>query len=276
MENEIKSGILPNTYDLRDHSYERTFGSVDLKSLPDEYNADLAYDFPDQNADGYPNGCSGYTQTETGQDEYGIPFDHSYTYKRACEIANVAVGNPLPIRASMKATSVYGLKPRDGTDADALQYKRGKYFDVDKVGDYFDGVRSALWMERLHKRTVSAGSPWQWSNVGGDGLMRSFNTKNISGVWHNYKLTGWTNHNGKPHLLIKAWLGPDYGWGGYGLMSRAVFNKLMKTSGTFMYMQRNAGPEDIQNIRLDILEYLLMLYQRLSKTLGVWTNLLPK
>ncbi len=260
-------------YDLRDYSYERTFGSVNIKELPDEYNADLAYDFPDQVKDGYPNGCSGYTQTETGQDEYGIPFDHAYTYLKACEIANMPMGSPLPVRASMKATSIYGLKPRGGTEEDALKYKRdSKYFDVDKVGDYFDGARSALWMERLRKRTISIGTPWQWSSVLKDGIIRKFDKNDIANVWHNYKVSGWTTRSNKPYLLVKAWLGPDYGWSGYGLMPREIFNEVLKLSGTFMYTQANARPEDIKTIKLDIIEYLLTLYQRLLKKLGSWNG----
>lgn len=262
----LKSGVLPNEYDLRDHSQEQTFGAVAPLEIPLEYNADLALDFPDQNADGYPNGCSGYTQTETGQDEYGIPFHHPHLYEKTIEYFGYPPGSPVKIRDSLKASSIFGLKPRKG-DVDPTNFRRGKYFDVDKVGDYFDGARSALWTHRLFNRTISAGGPWQWTKTLGDGMMRFFDKTATGGVWHNFKICGWKTIKGKPYLIIKAWLGPEWGDKGYGYMSREIFNKLMSVSGTFMYIQANAKPEDIKNIKLDIYELILTLMQRLFKSL---------
>jgi hypothetical protein len=260
------SGVLPNRYDRRDYSYERTFGAVDAAQLPKEYNADLAYDFPDQNKDGYPNGCTGYTQSETGQDEYGIPFDAAYVYRNTLTLANLPPDSPCQIRDSFKAVGLWGLQPRKG--GNALDYKRGRYFDVDKVGDYFDGVRSALWLNRMSKRTVSVGTPWHWPMLAANGIMKG--PKKYAWpaglVGHNYKICGWktlgTKDWSQPYLIVKAHCGAGWGDGGYGYMSREVFNKLMNISGTFMYTQRNWIVDDIPRIKLDLGEFILSLLRR--------------
>lgn len=258
----MKSGILPNNYDSRDYSHERTFGTVDTKLFPDEYNADLGLSFPDQDADGYPNGCTGYTQSETGQDEYGTQFDPAFTYKKTLLIANLPDNSPCKIRDSFKATRVYGLLPKGGTEDEALQFKRGQYFDVDKNGDYFDGVRSALWLNQLNKRTISVGTPWYWGRNPKNGILFDFDKKKEANVWHNWKICGWKQIQGKPYLIGKPWVGKG-GDKGYVYISRETFNKLMNIRGTFMYTQANAKPEDIQTIKLDILEVLLEFFQRL-------------
>lgn len=258
------TGVLPNPYDLRDYSAERTFGTLDPKVFPLEYNADLGLDFPDQNKDGFYNGCTGYTQTETGQDEYGVPFYHPFLYKKTLLYANLPDGYPVKIRDSFKATSIYGLLPRNTNDeSKAYAYKRGKYFDVDKVGDYFDGVRSAMQMQQLHHRTVSAGAPWMWDNIPNNGIMPDFQKKKIPAVYHNFKICGWKTIKNEPYLIVKAWCGKNWGDDGYGYMSRAVFNKLIGISGTFLYIQANADVSDVQRIKLDILEFIVDLYRRL-------------
>lgn len=272
----MNSGVLPNPYDTRDFSFERTFGTATPLELPDEYNADLGIDWPDQNKDGRPNGCTGYTQNELGQDEYGLPFDPGFVYDNTLQIAGLAPNSPVMVRDSFKATKIYGLKRRKvrkgETVPDPVQFRRGAYFDVDKVGDYFDGVRSALWLNRLHNRTVSAGAPWFWRKAQGDGTLADFDAKKLPDVWHNFKISGWKTIKGKPYLIVKPWCGRGWGDNGYGYMSRELFNKLFSISGTFLYTQANAKPEDIKTIKIDILEFVLSLYQRLIKTLGSWNT----
>lgn len=260
---KIMNGVHPNTYDLRDYSFERTFGTTEPQVFPDEYNADIGFGFPNQNLEGYPNGCTGYTQSELGQDEIGIPFDPAFVYNNTLDIEGTPPGSPCQIRNSFKATRIYGLKPKSGAD-DPLTYRRGSFFDVDKVGDYFDGARNALWMNRIHHRTISVGSPWYWVSVGSDGILKDFKITG-NAPWHNWKIAGWTTIKGKPYLLVKAWIGPTWADHGYGYMSRDIFNHLMSISGTFLYTQANASPEDIRTIKIDILEFAVDLYKRLLK-----------
>lgn len=261
----IKHGIQPNRYDRRDHSHERTFGTIDPLSLPKEYNADRTGEFPDQNRDGYPNGCSGYTQNDTGENEYNKRFDPAFVYQNTLTIANLPPHSPVQVRDSFRAVRLYGLKPMDSRDGDPSLYKRGKYFDVDKVGDYFDGARVALWLNRQANRALSVGTPWYWSFIKPDGFMRDWGKKKAGDVWHNYEVTGWKTVDNKECLIVKAWCGPSWGDKGYGYMSREVFNRLMGISGTFLYIQRNWDQTDIPSIRFDLIEFVMDLLRRFKK-----------
>lgn len=257
----MRSGIQKNEYDTRDFSFERSFGVSQL-NLPEEYNADTTNRFPDQNKDGYPNGCSGYTQNATGELEYGIQADPSFVYANTLVIADLPPHAPVQVRDSFKATKIYGLK---SGDTDPLTYRRGNYYDVDKVGDYFDGARTALYLNREHNRTLSVGTPWfkEWAVSGGIIKAPKKYVWDLSTIGHNYQIVGWKVLKGEPHLIVKPWLGKRWGDGGYGYISREIFNKTMAISGTFMYIQVNYTPDQVNTVKLDILELLLSLYRRL-------------
>lgn len=156
---------------------------------------------------------------------------------------------------------------------DPLQYRRtAQYFDVDKVGgSYFEGVRSALWLNRLNKRSITVGTPWFWGTfLNDEGFFpapRKYEWKSGT-VGHDWVICGWTTVHGVPYLLCKAWLGAKWGWSGYGRMPQEVFDKLLKISGTFMYTQANllAGQNPLR-VKLDILELTLSLCRRLLSLL---------
>lgn len=265
----LSYGVHKNNLDLRDFSFERTWGTVETKLLPDEYNADLALSFPDQIAEGRPNGCSGYTQAETGQDEYGVQFNPGFNYENSLLIEGALPNSPVQIRDALKSPRIYGLEPIAG--GDPLTFRRGSYYDVDKSGDYFDGARSALYKNRLNKRTISAGSPWfsNWMVLGIDGVMPAPKKYvwDANTVGHNWKICGWKTIHGQPYIIVKAWLGPKWGDAGYGYMSREIFNKVMAISGTFMYVQVNFTESQALSIELDILELVLSLYRRILASL---------
>lgn len=257
------SGVLKNKYDTRDLSFERTLGSVSPINLPDEYNADRTGEFPDQNKDGFPNGCTGYTQNDLGQNEFDKKFDPAYVYNNTLSLANLPPHSPCQLRDSFKAVRLWGLQPREG--GDALEYKRGAYFDVDKVnGSYFEGVRSALWLNRQSHRTVSVATPWFWSSVTKSGIMRppkKYEWK-AGTIGHNYEIVGWKKVEGEIQLIVKPWGGTQWGDGGYGYISKEIFDNLLKISGTAMYTQANWRKEDAKSIKLDLQEFILSLLRR--------------
>lgn len=149
----IQHGTRPRLRSKKDYSYERTFGTTLV--FPDNYNTDAGLTMPDQNADGFPMGCTGYTQADIATDEDKVVYDPSFTYAKTCFIENHPQNQGCLIENAIKSTQVYGVKTKTQTEQDALNNKRGKYFDVDKVGDYFDGIRSAI---ELNRRPVSVGT----------------------------------------------------------------------------------------------------------------------
>lgn len=266
----IKHGVERNEYSLKDYSHEQTFGAIDPKMFEAEYNADLGLSFPDQNADGLPNGCTGYTQTEIGQDENGEFFDPKFTYENTLILADLPPHSPCKIRDSFKETRTRGLKRKDNDST----LVRGAYYDVDKNGDYFDGIRSALYLNRIASRTISAASPWfpEWRKAI-DGILIAPKKYVWEAVGHNYKICGWKTIKSEPYLIIKPWTGASWGDKGYGYMSREICNKLFLISGTAIYIQSNLTASEVKTIKLDIMELILTFLNRLIKIMPSQDNI---
>lgn len=126
----IRHGTSPVRKDHRNYSFNRTFGTT--LQLPDEYNVDAGFGFPDQNAEGYPYGCTGYTQSELCQDQDGARYKPPYTYGKSLFMEGEEgqqVG--CTITDSLKSLIVYGPQGIDETtDQQAATHRRGQYFDV--------------------------------------------------------------------------------------------------------------------------------------------------
>lgn len=282
----IRSGITPVLPDHRNLSFPRTFGSVSPETLPDEYSCEAGFSVPDQNADGLPFGCSGYSQSELCQDEDGVRYSPEYTYRKG-QLLDGTLGQEVGVtlKKSLKSLVVYGALPGDVLFTDATDtaldqvagpQRRGRYFEVeDKTElDSFDDVRSALWLNRQAKRPVSVGTPWfiEWGvpNPGGlNGILPDFyyNGNPNNYPWHNFKVSGWKQINGQSYLVGKPWQGPNYGDKGYVYFSREVFNKVMKIRETGAFTVARATPADLQRVTLSILEtivsYLRLILSRL-------------
>lgn len=61
----MKSGLKPTYRDNRDYDFAATFGAV--ARFQDELNVDSG-GFPDQNKDGNPYECTGYSITDVAKD----------------------------------------------------------------------------------------------------------------------------------------------------------------------------------------------------------------
>lgn len=255
------TGVKPVRKDHRDLSYARTFGAT--VNLPSEIDLDFLKSVPDQNADGLPYGCTGYTQTDLCADEDRILYEPQYTYDQTrimeCTLG-LAVG--CDVRNSLKSTIVYGVLPEGTADRSlAPSHRRGAYYNVIDSPDLdaFDDVRSAL---LTNKRTVSAATPWfdNWLDAPRSGVLPAPG-RVIS--YHNWKICGWKLVAGQPHLIGKPWQGHQFGDKGYVYLSRAVFNVVMAMPGSACFTLRKAAPGDYARIKLTMLETLLSYYRML-------------
>lgn len=262
----VKNGLKPISKDHRDRSFPRTFGTVN--NFAAELNLDV-FGFPDQNLEGYPDGCTGYAQTEICQDEDKAEYQPSFTYLKTLFMeGNVGKQVGCDIRDSLKSTIVYGVLGKDETDdAQATYHRRGAYYAVVDSPDLdaFDDVRSAI---VLNNRTVSVGTPWfpEFETVGQDGVLPLFASPVT--IFHNWKVCGWKQINGQPYLIGKTWQGPSYGDHGYCYLSRTLFNELMSLSGSGAFTVRKAASSDYLLVKLDILttvvSYLRMWLNQLA------------
>ena len=264
----MPSGALPLKPDHRDFSFPRTFGAVSPLKFPKEYNCDAGFGFPNQVKEGYPNGCTGYTQSEICQDEDKKKYDPAFTYKKTLFMMDYPDGYPCDIRTSLKSTLVYGLS--DGDELTAVTNRRGKYFNVidSPELDAFDDIRNALWLNHDKGRSVSIGTPWmaEWNFVGKSGKIPSKFRFTGRESWHNWKICGWKEIDGEPYLMGKTWQG-NVGDKGWLYFPREVINNVMEISGTGAFTVAKATSADVETIKLPLLEHLISLYYRLKSLL---------
>ena len=252
--------------DHRDRSYPRTFGSV--RSFPDSFNTDAGLTMPDQNADGLPMGCTGYTQSELCGDEDKTVYDPKYTYDKSLFMEGQKEGAGIAdMRDSLKSTIIYGVMPKGCTDVnEPYKHRRGAYYNVfDETGmDWFDDIRSAL-MLNDYARSVSTATPWylEWNaQANGTGVV-SMGTQIVS--WHNWKISGWKTINGVPYLVGKTWQGKNVGDNGWMYFPREVINAVMNIKGTGAYTLAPADAANVQNIKMTILDYIISWLRNVAK-----------
>lgn len=264
----IAHGLQPLKPDHRDYDYHRTFGAVVPSIFPDSFSVDPGLTMPDQNADGYPEGCTSYAQTDLCTDTDHIIYKPPFTYKWTLFMDNLKDGEPCDMRTSLKSTIVYGvLADGEFDDRQALSHRRGAYFNVQPSPDWFDGIRSTLISNR---RAVSVGTPWllEWRYAPAGVIPVSFV---ITGheSWHNWVICGWKQVDGVPYLIGKTWQGRRYGDNGLAYFSRETINAVMQIPGTGAFTLVKATPDLVENVRLSILQTLLSYILRLKESLGV-------
>ena len=277
----MKSGIKPIIPDKRDLSFKATFGAV--TAFPDSFNSNFNTNCPDQNADGFPYGCSGYTQAEVCGDEDKAVYDPAYTYDKTLLIeGNQGKQVGCELRNSLKTTLVYGVQVKDANNAD--NNRRGAYYNVDKTSDYFDGARSAmltysqLWGKPC---SISVGSRWclNFNSTGTDGIIKYPDPTQFS-IYslHNWKVCGWKTIDGVPYLIGKAWQGNTVGDSGWLYFSRELYNALINDYFAGAYVLAPYKGETL-TIRLTTLEVIVSMLARAGfngETLGKIALLLEK
>lgn len=263
MEN-IKSGIKPIAYkDHRTLSFNRTFGTA--ISAPISFDFDKLSSRPDQNADGLYQACTAYTNNDNASNEDGTLYDdYLFTYKNTLMMMNAPFGSPCDMMKALGSTTTYGVKSKSETPVDALKHRRAPYFIVQKVGDYFGGVLSALW---INQAPLSIASPWysSFEQVNADGTVhnpQTWNPDTERATWHNWAATGVVMVNGQQMIKCKSWQGPHYGVGGICYFSRDQINLLLGTKGAGCFGQKHATPEDIKRVEMSTWDTLLS-YARL-------------
>lgn len=261
-------GLKPIENRKANYSFTRTFGSVSPINLPDYYSSDAGLGFPDQNADGFPEACTGYTQSRLCSDEDKVLYKPYFTYDKTLQIEGGTLGDPCSIYDSLKSTIVYGVqKDTESTDTEAVMHKRGQYYQIQPTLslDWFDAIRSTLYVNRGANRSVSIGTPWfpEWNHTQRGVVLNP--TTPVQGLsWHNWQVVGWKTIGGEPFLIGKTWQGTSYGDEGYAYFSRETINKVMKLDGTgaFTLAQWDGTPLTIQYGILYTLQILIGYWRR--------------
>jgi hypothetical protein len=194
-------------YDSRDKIYQNKFGQA--INFPDEINFDTQL-FDDIQPIGDVK-CVAYTTCDIAEDQKNLVFDIDDLWKRVG--SNEFGSDP---------REVLGEAVKNGllVKGESVRRKEWKSYWRADLGnkDSFDNVRSSI---MISQSPIGAATYW-YSNWFGFGVLPK--GEGITNA-HMYSIEGWKQVDGKPHLIIEAWLGRKF------LMSREIFNESMKPFG---------------------------------------------
>jgi len=78
----MKHGVKKPRKDYRNYSFHRTFGSTVPNFIQPDFDEDAGLTMPDQNMEGLPFACTGYTQSELCQDMDKSSYKPKYNYEK--------------------------------------------------------------------------------------------------------------------------------------------------------------------------------------------------
>lgn len=273
----IQNGLTKAPTDHRDYDLHKTFGSTsyDTKGLPNTFDVDAGLTMPDQNAEGLPMGCTGYSQADLCNNEDATIYDPADIY------LNTPPGGRILGREIRKSMAVLLSRgPRTVTGGQGP--KRTAFFNVRATGflDWYDAIRVAMWVTQDEKRAVSVALPWFpefegiITNPDGSTSLQSMESgilpipaklswSNASG--HNAVISGWTDKNTKGELIrggevflrVKSWQGRTYGDQGWCYMSRALVNALLNMPYTEAMTVTKLPAGSVQRVDLNMVERLV-------------------
>lgn len=222
----IHSGLDKIYPDRRDYSVVHTFGAFagDVQGFPDNFSIFDGRSIADQNAEGLPFACTGYSTTTLG----GLEDTTTYSARDFYYATPPNDNGGRDIRISLATAKSRGFLLPNGT----LGAKKGDYYNCYGSGkiDDFQAVQIALWINQNEKRAASIGSWFYPEFVGVHGVVPtpSFDTRRAS--LHNWAVTGWKTINGVLYLEALTWQGNYIQY-----FSREIYNALMRQpySGAF-------------------------------------------
>lgn len=289
----IQNGAQPTPKSPKKYSYHRTFGTVvnPLSMVPAEFNFDAGFGMPDQEMEGFPFGCTGYTQTELCQDEDLIKYSPKFTYDKTLMMAGIFPSDPnfeavgCSVESSLKSTIVYGVLALDNSDP--LSHRKGDYFDVLNGSglDCFDSIRVAMWhawSTTGKKKSVSTATPWlaEWARLQ-EGVIPTAFILRGNEPWHNWKICGTKVINGTMYLIGKTWQGKNYGDQGYAYFSRETINKVLALPDILADMLVDYDGNNLKTVKLSLLQtatyYLNLMINKIKATMSTsTTNIQPE
>lgn len=259
----MQNGTKPHRLKLWDKDYIKSFhpelhaGTRTLEEelhikcgapqFPAEFLTDTTEWFPDQNAEGQPEGCTNFAQTMLAR------------------IQGITTATPEAAEAVTHANANGGMGILASIDIviDKLKWAKGRYIIQATGGlSYFDASRLAQVSGLPEKRAISTGTPWpaSWEKAAQSGtklmpmptaseLLQAHNNPN-SLPWHDYVCDGWSsnfpNMNGQTLYRLKSWQGPiDFLY-----LDQATFNVVLDLYGTVEAVVTQNGTYPVSFISL--------------------------
>ena len=270
----MKGGLIVRATDHRDLDFHKSFGTAgfDTAELPTRYSVDPNLTMPDQNADGFYYGCTGYSQTDLCTDQDFTVYDAGEFY-----LSTPPGGlEGRSMRASLNLAVKRGPKTKDGLQGEP----RTAYYNIRARGilDWFDAVRVALWITQNERRAASIAIPWMWgTNIPDTGILSSKDEYSWKlGAPHNAVVSGWTDvrrdgkyiTNGEVFLEVKWWGGKNSGDNGWAYMPRDVANSVLSLNAAEAFTMTKNDSARLP-IDLSVIERLVSYIQLLLRRVGL-------
>ncbi len=257
----IKNGLKPLKRIVKKTPAHHVFGTVSA-DIPD-FSLDTGiFGFPNQDADGAPYSCSGYTRAAILTDLLQVKMSPDFAYAAAVAMMQ-ASSDPagVDLLDSMESSVAWGELPiaiapftaksmgeaysclfanwPPQVKQVALKYTQNGILNALGNGSAFYSILSNAYLGKIG---ISVGTPWfrEWftpqPSPGGmqSGIVAMPNiTDNLQDLgWHNYEITGQQSISGKPYAVVKSWQGTQVGDGGKLYFSEEVLNAALSIPGT--------------------------------------------
>lgn len=247
----MKSGTTPTRIKIKDYDFLPSFhpgiyaGTAPLPQFPAEYLTDQTDWLPNQNTDGFPEGCTDYAQTKLAR------------------ILGTIEATPQMLENVTHANTLGGFGILASVDAarTVLKWFTWRYI-IQSTGalDYFDTCRLAQVSGIPERRAISSGSPWfpSWEKACLSGVkimpmptqdeLTLAHTNPNALPWHDYVLDGWSqNFPVSPGQLLyrgDSWQGDiDYVY-----FPREVINVVFDLYGTVQVVPTNMGAPTLASV----------------------------
>ncbi len=249
----MKSGLKKPYQSHKDYDFHKSYGTVlGAAQLPDTFNVDAGLWQPNQEAQNclfspcvpaMPFGCTNYGSADLCADEDGKLY------------------NPMDLENVTHANALGGIDIRTALKATMQVWGRTAYFNIRSYGiiDPFDAMRLAMYSSQPEKRAVSLGIPWMQEFMQPvNGIVPMPATVDTLGIpWHNPSICGWKTIEGKPYLVVKPWIGTNYGDQGFCYFSREVFNVIMSINGSCAFTLSKVAPGQILTVDLSWTNFIV-------------------
>lgn len=254
----IKNGTRPAKNIHKERRWHDHFFGVIPANIPD-FNLDSGLNgMPDQNADGAPFECVGYTTSDIGTDVIGKIQDPDFSYAASRYVSGdgaegiggtsfhgglqgaVALGFLQKSLATVSA-SVQGEKYVSDWNNWPAQLKKtalasaqNGILNVLGMGDDFDSILSACYTGKIGISIATAWYlNWDVTAVKYGIVQAPSNPQDVSNLgWHNWAIKGKKTIDGIPYLIGKTWQGTSVGDNGWMYFSREAINGALSVQGS--------------------------------------------
>lgn len=214
----------------------------------EDFNVDSGEWFPNQAVDGTYTECVAITVADILGDRDNINYSPDFTYAMTLRLQGIAPNTSgLDPWSAMLSAVAYGMLPMSDANFTALQMgelyiANWQNYEADDRATALKHVQNGCKPVYLTFDAVLQAAQANYGVSMPMSWYSSFSTPNPDGTlspangaitYHNVRVVGQKTLNGVRYMIVKPWLGKNYGLGGYGLLSENQFLLCAKDAYVF-------------------------------------------